>query len=198
MQKISCIVLAGGKSHRLGRDKAFLEIGGTPLIERVTERLKQVGDEVLLVTNNLEPFAYLQLPVIKDVHPGQGVLGGLYTGLRAARHQYSLVVACDMPFLDPKLLRYMVILAPGHDVVIPCVRGMYEPLHAIYSQDCVGPIERVLAQGKRRIVDFFPAVRVRYVSEEEVSILDPQLLSFFNINTPEDLSRARQLAASGL
>ncbi|MBC7250409.1 MAG: molybdenum cofactor guanylyltransferase [Anaerolineae bacterium] len=198
MQKISCIVLAGGKSHRLGRDKAFLEIGGIPLIERVLERLQQIGDEVLVVTNDPEPFAYLKLPVLKDVQPGQGVLGGLYTGLRAARHQYSLVIACDMPFLDPKLLRYMVILAPGHDVVIPYVQGMYEPLHAIYSQNCLEPIERVLAQGKRRIVDFFPAVRVRHVSEEEVSILDPQLLSFFNINTPEDLSRARQLAANGL
>jgi molybdopterin-guanine dinucleotide biosynthesis protein A len=194
MQVVSCIVLAGGRSSRLEGDKAFLEIGGQPLIERVVEKVMQIGDEILLVTNAPERLAYLGLPMVQDIHPGQGVLGGLYSGLRAAGNKHSLVVACDMPFLDLKLLRYMVLLTPGQDVVIPCIGGMLEPLHAIYSKDCLEPIERSLSCGGRRIVDFFSEMRVRYVDEQEVDILDPKHLSFFNINTSDDLDQARKLA----
>lgn len=194
MKVVSCIVLAGGRSSRLGVDKAFLEIGGQPLIERVVEKVMQIGDEVLLVTNAPERFGYLGLPMVQDVHPGQGVLGGLYSGLRAAGNKYSLVVACDMPFLDLKLLRYMILLTPEQDVVIPCLGGMLEPLHAIYSRNCLEPIERALSCGERRVVRFFPEVRVRYVDQREVDILDPKHLSFFNINTPEDLDQAQKLA----
>ena len=194
MQVLSCIVLAGGRSFRLGTDKAFLEIGGQPLIERVVERMIKIGDEVLLVTNTPKQFAYLGLRMVGDVQPGQGALGGVYSGLLAVRNEYSVVVACDMPFLDLKLLRYMILLTPGQDVVIPRIGGMLEPLHAIYSRACLRPIERVLARGGRRIVEFFPEVQVRYVDQREVDILDPKHLSFFNVNTPADLDQARKLA----
>ena len=194
MQVLSCIVLAGGRSFRLGTDKAFLEIGGQPLIERVVERMIKIGDEVLLVTNTPKQFAYLGLRMVGDVQPGQGALGGVYSGLLAVRNEYSVVVACDMPFLDLKLLRYMILLTPGQDVVIPRIGGMLEPLHAIYSRACLRPIERVLARGGRRIVEFFPEVQVRYVDQREVDILDPKHLSFFNVNTPADLELARMLA----
>ncbi|MDY7041213.1 MAG: molybdenum cofactor guanylyltransferase [Chloroflexota bacterium] len=198
MQAVSCIVLAGGKSARLKTDKAFLEVDGQRLIERVVERVATIGDEVLLVTNSPEEFAYLGLSVVRDVQPGQGTLGGLYSGLLAARNEYGLVVACDMPFLDLRLLRYMILLAPGQDVVIPRIGDMLEPLHAIYSRNCLGSIERVLARGGRRVIEFFPDVRVRYVDQQEVDILDPMHLSFFNINTPEDLDRARKLTGGNL
>ncbi len=194
MQIVSCIVLAGGRSSRLGVDKAFLEIGGKPIVERVVKRMTAIADEVLLVTNTPEQFAYLGLRMVRDVQPGQGVLGGLYSGLLVAGNDYSLVVACDMPFLDLKLLRYMVLLTPEQDVVIPCVGDMLEPLHAIYSRSCLKPIERALSCGERRVVGFFPEVRVRYVDQREVDILDPRHLSFFNINTPQDLDQARKLA----
>jgi molybdopterin-guanine dinucleotide biosynthesis protein A len=194
MQVVSCIVLAGGRSSRLRMDKAFLEVGGQPIIERIVDRLVKIGDEVLLVTNTSKRFAYLGLRMVEDVQPGQGALVGLYSGLRAARNEYSLVVACDMPFLDLRLLRYMILLTPGQDVVIPRMGDLLEPLHAIYSQACLEPIERVLARGGRRIVECFPEVRVRYLDLQEVDILDPEHLSFFNVNTLDDLDQARELA----
>jgi len=104
-------------------------------------------------------------------------------------------VACDMPFLDLKLLRYMILLSPGQDVVIPRIGELTEPLHAIYSKQCLQPIERVLAGGGGgRIIDFFPEVRVRYIEEQEIKLFDPQHLSFFNINMPADLEKASSLA----
>jgi len=190
---ISCIVLAGGQSHRLGTDKAFLQIGGQVLIEGILEKMVRVGDEVIIVTNSPQEYGYLEARLVGDVYPGKGSLGGIYSGLRAAHSDYSLVVACDMPFLNLKLLRYMILLSPGHDVVIPRVGGMTEPLHAIYSKKCLQPIERLLSAGGFKIIDFFHEVRVRYVEEQEIKLFDPQCLSFFNINTPEDLEKAGNL-----
>lgn len=191
---ISCIVLAGGESQRLGTDKAFLKIGGQVLIESIVEKMARIGDEVIIVTNSPQKYDYLEARLVSDVYPGTGALGGIYSGLRAARHDYGLVVACDMPFLDLRLLRYMILLSPGQDVVIPRAGELTEPLHAIYSKRCLQPIERVLASGGRKIISFFPEVRVRYVEEQEISLFDPQHLSFFNVNTPGDLEKARRLA----
>lgn len=190
---ISCIVLAGGEGRRLGTDKAFLRIGGRVLIEGIVEKMAQIGDEVIIVTNSPQRYGYLEARLVGDIYPGKGALGGLYSGLRAAGNDYGLVVACDMPFLDLRLLRYMILLSPGHDVVIPRVGGLTEPLHAIYSKECLQPIERLLSAGRLKIIDFFPEVRVRYVEEQEVKLFDPQCLSFFNINTFADLEKARSL-----
>ncbi len=191
---ISGIVLAGGESKRLGADKAFLQIGGRVLIEAIVEKMAQIGDEVIIVTNSPQRYDHLAARLVGDVYPGKGSLGGIYSGLKAAHNHHSLVVACDMPFLDLNLLRYMILLSPGQDVVIPRVGGLTEPLHAIYSKQCLQPIERVLASGDLKIIDFFPEVRVRYVEEQEINLFDPQHLSFFNINSPCDLEKARGLA----
>lgn len=193
-QPISCIVLAGGEGKRLGTDKAFLKIDNRVLIEEIVEKMAHIGEEVIIVTNSPHKYGYLQTRLVSDVYPGKGALGGIYSGLRAAHNDYGLVVACDMPFLNLNLLRYMILLSPGHDVVIPRVSGLTEPLHAIYSKDCLQPMERLLSAGGLRIVDFFPEVRVRYVEEEEIRLFDPQCLSFFNINTPKDLEKAKRLA----
>jgi molybdopterin-guanine dinucleotide biosynthesis protein A len=152
-----------------------------------------IGDEVIIVTNSPQKYGHLEARLVGDIYPGKGSLGGIYSGLRAARSEYGLVVACDMPFLDLSLLRYMILLSPGQDVVIPRIGGLTEPLHAIYSKQCLQPIERVLAGGGGRIIEFFPEVRVRYVEEQEIKLFDPQCLSFFNINTPADLEKARSL-----
>jgi len=191
---ISCIVLAGGESKRLGTDKAFLKIGNQILIEGIVEKMAQIGDEVIIVTNSPQRYGHLAARLVGDIYPGTGVLGGLYSGLRAAHSEYGLVVACDMPFLDLRLLRYMILLSPGHDVVIPRVGGLTEPLHAIYSKECLQPIERLLSAGGFKIIGFFPEVRVRYVEEEEIKLFDSQCFSFFNINILEDLEKARSLA----
>jgi molybdopterin-guanine dinucleotide biosynthesis protein A len=193
MLTVSGIVLAGGQSSRLGTDKSFVNVNGQSLIEQIVAKLARLSDDVIIVTNSPEKYHHLEVRVVGDIYPGKGALGGIYSGLRAAANTHSLVVACDMPFLDLNLLRYMILLARGHDVVIPRVGGFPEPLHAIYSKSCLEPIDRLLARGGLKIIDFFPEVRVRYVEEDEVDIFDPQHLSFFNVNVPGDLEEMKKL-----
>jgi len=195
MRVVSAIILAGGKSQRLGMDKALLEIEGQPLIGWVLERMHRLSEDLIIVTNDPTPYAHLAARLVLDVYPGQGALIGLHAGLRAARHPLALAVACDMPFLDLNLLRYMILLGRGHDVVVPRVGGYPEPLHALYRvKRCLPAIERVLDGGQFKMTSFFPHVRVRYVEEHEVDIFDPEHLSFFNINTLEDWQRGQELA----
>jgi molybdenum cofactor guanylyltransferase len=189
----SGIVLAGGQSRRFGADKALLPLGGRPLIAHTVEKLAALSDDVVVVANS-DAYAELSLPVrvIPDQRPGEGSLMGIYSGLKAVRHSVALVVACDMPFLDLFLLRYMLRLAADYDVVMPRLEGMCEPLHAVYTRACVEPISRLLARGERQIIAFLPEMRVRYVTEGEVDLFDPQRLSFVNVNTPEDWERVRR------
>ena len=193
MLTVSGVVLAGGQSSRLGMDKSFVNVNGQSLVEQIVAKLAKLSDDVIIVTNSPEKYDHLKARLVGDIYPGKGALGGIYSGLRTAANAYSLVVACDMPFLDLSLLRYMILLARGHDVVIPKVRGLPEPLHAIYSKSCLEPIDRLLARGGLKIIDFFSEVRVRYVEESEVDIFDPQHLSFFNVNTPNDLEEVKKL-----
>ena len=192
---ITSIVLAGGKSTRLGREKALETIVGESLIERVIRRVAPLSTEVIVVMRPEQPrFPLPAQPMVKtvtDLYPGKGSLGGIYSGLYNSSSFHNLVVACDMPFLNMALLRYLIELCSNFDVVIPTVGGNLEPLHSVYSKNCLAPIEALLKQDKLRIVDFFPSVRVRYVDEVEVDRFDPQHLSFFNINTEEDLAKAR-------
>jgi molybdopterin-guanine dinucleotide biosynthesis protein A len=189
------IVLAGGQSRRLGIDKSLLEVEGQPLIARTVQVLVTLSDDLVVVTN--EPARYRRLALnvrfVADEKRGMGSLMGIYSGLKAARHTHALAVACDMPFLNPPLLRYMVPLAEGHDVVIPRVDGMVEPLHSIYGKGCLPFMGRLLDQGRRKITAFFPEVRVRYVEEQELAVFDPLGLSFVNVNTPEDWEAVQEL-----
>jgi len=194
MLTVSGIVLAGGQSLRLGMDKSFVNVKGQPLIEQIVAKLSRLSDDVIIVTNSLEKYNHLKAKLVGDIYPGKGSLGGIYSGLRAAANFYSLVVACDMPFLNLNLLRYMILLARGHDVVIPRIGGLPEPLHAIYSKNCLEPIDGLLARGGLKIIDFFSEVRVRWVEEDEVDIFDPQHLSLFNVNTPSDLEEMKKRA----
>ncbi len=192
------MVLAGGQSRRLGTDKALLPILGRPLIVRAVASLGELTDDLLVVTNSPARYEQLGLPArfVADEQPGYGSLMGVYTGLKQARYPHALVVACDMPFLSLPLLRYMVSLAAGCDVVVPAVGDWLEPLHAIYGKACLGPIERMLEAGERKIVRFFPEVRVRVVQEAEIDRLDPQRLSFLNVNTPEDWDTIRAISST--
>jgi molybdopterin-guanine dinucleotide biosynthesis protein A len=190
---ISSIVLAGGESSRLGRDKAFLEVKGQFLIESIIERLRQLSQEVIIVADETDRYEEFEATLVSDVYPGKGALGGIYSGVKRASNPYSLVVACDMPFLNLSLLRYMQTLAVSYDVVIPRIGHLREALHAIYAKDCLPFMEEQLQQGDLRIIHFFPHVRVRYVEQEEIEVFDPQHLSFFNINTQGDLQRAMEI-----
>lgn len=191
---MTSIVLAGGKGLRLGRDKLSEMVGDHTLLERVIDRLSLVSGEILVVIAQGQPKPTLpSIKVVVDLYPGKGVVGGIYTGLVAAQSFHSLVVAADMPFLNPSLLRYLIQVSPTYDVILPRIKDELEPLHAIYSKNCLVPIQQQIEQGKLKVRDFLDQVRVRYVEEAEIGRFDPKKLSFFNINTLADLGRARAL-----
>lgn len=163
-------------------------------------RLRPFGQEIVVVTAQEQVSSLVSVlslcrkaRIVTDFYPGKGPLGGIYTGLRAADTFYSLVVACDMPFLNLALLRHLLRLAPGFDLVVPKIGGMLEPLHAVYSKNCLGVMEKLLHTGRLQIAEVMPLVKTRYVGDEEVDEFDPKHLSFLNINTEADLQRAKAL-----
>ncbi len=193
---MTSIVLAGGKNRRLARNKAQEIIDGKSLIEHVTERLKPLTSHILIVTSKEQPglLVACKAEILVDLYPNKGPLGGIYTGLLAARSSHSLVVACDMPFLNTELLRYMVEFSANFDLVIPRVGNFVEPLHAVYTKSCLAPIEYMIKQGKLSILDLLSLVQARFLEAKEIDSFDPKHLSFFNINAEADLEMARQLA----
>jgi molybdopterin-guanine dinucleotide biosynthesis protein A len=195
---ISCIVLAGGKGLRLGRDKIVETVGNISLLERIIFYLSLFSRDIIIVTaseQSLPQFiGYPKLRIVADTYPGKGPLGGIYTGLVASDSRYNLVVAGDMPFLNQALLHYMIQLCDDFDLVVPRLGSMVEPLHAVYSKGCLAPIENLFKQGNLKVSDLLTLVRVRYVEAEEINQFDPKHLSFFNINTEADLKIAQELA----
>ena len=195
---IGCIVLAGGKGLRLGRDKVSETISGRSLLQWVVNNISACNSDIIIVTDikrSLPQFiGYPRLKIVTDTYPGKGPLGGIYTGLAVSNSLYNLVVACDMPFLNQALLRYMIQLSANFDLVVPRLGNMIEPLHAIYSKDCLTHIEYLLKQGELGVRQLFTLVKVRYVEADEINRFDPKHLSFFNINTETDLKMARELA----
>jgi len=235
--KSTGIVLAGGASRRMGRDKAFLELDGRTLIEVVVERMARVCAEVLVVASDARPYAGLGAQLVEDRFHGVGVLGGLHAGLEAAAYELTLAVGCDMPFLNPDLLRAFAGWAEGFDVAVlrheppprdaarfdvavlrheppprdaegfdvavlrhePPPRdaggtegGLFiEPLHGAYRRTCLPAMETAIRARQRRIISFFPHVRVRYVATEEVAPFDPDLRSFRNVNTHQEWEAVR-------
>ena len=142
--------------------------------------------------------AQLKAKVVVDLYLGKGALGGIYTGLASADTCYSLIVGCDMPFLNRDLLNYLINSAPGFDVVVPEINGMIEPLHGIYSKDCLITIKQLLDQGELSVSKLFDFVKTRYVSHDEIEEFDPEHLSFFNINTQDDLKKARSIISHNI
>jgi molybdenum cofactor guanylyltransferase len=194
--RVTGVIQAGGRSVRMGgRPKGLMELGGRRLIERVLMALTPVVDDVLVVTNTPQLYAFLGLPMVQDVYPDRGSLGGIYSGLRAAPGQAALTVACDMPFLHPEVLKLVAERSGEGDVVIPRVGDQLETLHAAYGKACLPHIEERLLAGKLKIIGFFGKVRVVEVTEADVArFRDPRLV-FMNVNTPEELDRARELMA---
>jgi len=195
---ISCIVLAGGKGLRLGRNKALETVGNKDLLQRVVCQLRSFSGDIIVVTDKEQSLPQLincsKLKVVIDTYPGKGPLGGICTGLVASDSFHNLVVACDMPFLNRALLHYMIQISPDFDLVVPRLDNMTEPLHAVYSKGCLAFIEQLLKQGTLSVRELFNLVRVRYVEAEEINRFDPKHLSFFNINTEADLKTSRELA----
>ena len=189
---VSAAIMAGGKSARMGQDKAWIELDGEPLITRVARVLGEVADEVLVVANDPR-YETLGLRVVRDRYPQAGALGGIATGLGAASHDAVLVAACDMPFLSADLWRLLLGHTGEADVVIPRVAGEYETMHALYRKSCLPHMARAIAENRLRVISFFDAVSVKAIDEPELRAVDPTLRSFTNVNTPEELASALAL-----
>jgi molybdopterin-guanine dinucleotide biosynthesis protein A len=193
---VTGVIQAGGRSTRMGGEpKALLELGGKRIIERVVDVVGGVLDDLLVVTNTPERYAFLGLPMVPDAFPDGGALGGIYTGLRAAGGDAAFTVACDMPFVHPAIVRMVVERAGDGDVVIPRTGDQLETMHAVYGKRCLGPMEARLRRGELKIVGFFADVRVVELDAATMAAYRAPELAFMNVNTPAELARARALVA---
>ena len=185
---ITGAVLAGGKSVRFGKNKALQELRGKRFIERAVESLRLFCDPVIVVANDLGPYLDLGVPLVRDIVPNQGPLGGIYTALLFSSTDWILVKATDMPFLVPELAALLIGAKEGFDAVVPTLGDYYEPLLALYNRRCLPPIIRQLEDpDERQIVKFYRKIKVRNIPEEKWRKVDPDALSFRNVNTPYDL-----------
>jgi molybdopterin-guanine dinucleotide biosynthesis protein A len=189
---LTTVIMAGGKSSRMGTDKSFVPLLGKPMIEHVIDSVAELGRELILITNKPDEYAYLNLPMYGDLYPDQGPLGGFHSALYHAATPYILVVACDMPWLNRPLLEYMISLRETADIIVPRWDKYPEPLHAVYSQRCLQPITENLETGLLKLTAFFGKVTVHYLEKETIARFDPTGQSFVNVNTPEELLNAQQ------
>jgi molybdopterin-guanine dinucleotide biosynthesis protein A len=186
MDDVTGAVLAGGRSRRMGRDKALMDWGGRPLVEHVAARLQELCAEVFVVAKVPLP---VDLRVVTDATDTQTPLAGVVRALAASAHRRTVVVACDMPYVSVDVLRHLLDLAEGVDAVVPQRAGRAEPLHAVWASSALGPLTEALASGERALHRTLGALRVRWVPEAEWSPWDPQGRTFENVNTPADVAR---------
>jgi molybdopterin-guanine dinucleotide biosynthesis protein A len=194
---LTLVTQAGGESRRMGKNKALLPFLGEPLISRVVRRLAPLADEILVTTNQPEAFAFLNVPLIADLRPGRGALGGLYTAIASAKNPLVAIVACDMPFASQSLfaLERDILVSENADVVIASSEEGFEPLHAIYRREtCLPAIESALDADRWKVISWFPNVKVRVLTQGEITQADPYGLAFLNLNTPEEFADAEQKA----
>ncbi len=210
------VILSGGRNLRMGRNKAFLKVGDKVIIEATISLFNTLFDEVLLVTNSTEEYQHLsclslsaeqagadrsqKIKIITDIYPRAGSLNGILTGITYSSSYYSFIVACDMPFLNRNLISYLIKgmgyaeSMEDYDIILPVSPKGDEPLHALYSKACCKPIENLIKKGEIRIGALFSQVKVKRIGPAELKPLDLKFLSFFNINTPEDLRLAEEIA----
>jgi len=177
----------------MGRDKGLILLRGQPMIRHILDRVVDLGDEVLVTTNRPEDYAFLGVRLAPDEKPDGGALSGLRTALLAAHGDKVLVLGCDMPFVSRPLLSHLIELSSQADLVVPKAGGYYEPMHAVYDRRCLAEIEASLEAGDMKMTSFFPRVHLLTVEDHDLDLLDPERLSFFNINTPEDLAQAERM-----
>jgi len=180
----------------MGQDKALLDFGGKPLIQRVLDRIDSLASETIITTNHPEGYRFLGFPLIPDVTPNRGALGGLYTALLAAHQPLVAVVACDLPFASPEILRACwdrLLVDPDLDAVIPETPHGLEPLHAVYRREtCLPAVKAALETGKWKMIAWHRVANIGRLSPEEIAALDPEGLAFWNVNTPEEFDTAIQ------
>jgi molybdopterin-guanine dinucleotide biosynthesis protein A len=193
---LTAAILVGGQSRRMGTNKALLTIGtrGTTVVESVVQKLSQVANEVVLVGTDRTDYAFLDLPWIDDLVPGSGPLGGIYSALMETGSPHVLITACDMPFLNPRLMQYMASQPRDYNVLVP-VLEQTQPLHAIYARSCLPLIDQSLQSGRYKVTGWFGNANVRTMERSILERYDPTLRSCFNMNTREDVEWANQVRA---
>jgi molybdopterin-guanine dinucleotide biosynthesis protein A len=194
---LTICIQSGGQSSRMGEDKALKSFLGRPLIQRVVERLSPLADELIVTTNHPDSYTFLNVALFSDLKPGRGALGGLYTAIASATNPFVAVVACDMPFASVAFIEAAtkLMVEEGVDVVIAKSEEGYEPLHAVYRREtCLPAIEAAIDADQWKVIAWFPQVKVRVLTPEEVKRYDPSGLAFWNVNTPEEFAKAEQLA----
>lgn len=190
------IILAGGRSSRMGENKAFLKIKEDKMIDSIVKLFNEIFYETIVVTKQPELYNYLDAKVITDIIPKRGPLCGIHAGLSTAKTEYSFIVPCDMPFLKSQLIELVVSESPGYEVVVPQIDNYLQPLHAVYSKKCIKPIENCLEQDVFKIIAFYPWVKINFLGENKLNLIcNQEELNkvFFNVNTKHDLERARKL-----
>jgi molybdopterin-guanine dinucleotide biosynthesis protein A len=183
---MTAVILAGGKSRRMGSNKAFLKLKGKTFIERQIELLREMFDEIFISANTPSEYEYLNLPVFKDIYPEKGPLGGIYTSLVNSGSTSTFMLACDMPFVESGLIEHLKGFTREYDVVVPKSERGLEPLHAFYSKNCIDPIKRELDADNLRIISFFPHVKVKIVELESLTSSDSFKNSIKNLNTRDE------------
>ena len=192
---LTLAIQAGGKSSRMGQDKALMPFRGVPLIQYVMGHLAPLADEIIVTTNNPDDYRFLNVPLYRDIRPDRGALGGLYTALSSAKGDQVAVVACDMPFASFQLFETAskLMVESGTDLVIPQTEHGYEPLHALYRREvCIPAIEAALDANQWKVISWFDQVRVRALTLEETAAFNSDGLTFWNLNTPEDFASAEK------
>lgn len=186
------IILAGGKNTRMGTNKAFLEINGTRLMDKTLDIYRQLFDEIIIVTN--DPLSYLEFAeaaIVTDIYKGKGPLGGIYSGLFYTKTPHAFACPCDMPYLNKDFIRYLIRHIGQHDIIVPELPEGYQPLHAVYSRNCLPSIQRLLVMDKLKITGFYRDMRVLKIPEAEIRPFNPDGRLFQNLNTPEELKDAQ-------
>lgn len=188
---MTAIILSGGRAKRMaGFDKAFLKIKNEPLIRRQVRLLRRCFDKVIIVTNSPQKYKGLRsVRLITDIVSHQGPLGAILSGLEASPDQYNFVIACDMPFINTRLIKYMYKNISGYDAVVPKINNRYEPLFSVYSKSCLCYIKKMISKKSLKISGLFPSIKLRVVTKNEISQFAPPEKIFANINNARDLIR---------
>ena len=191
MPEFTLAIIAGGKSSRMGHNKALIKLGEQTLIERIIERTTDLNQrETILITNTPEEYTPLKLPMYADIIPESGSLGGIYTAIQHSKTSHTIVIACDMPFVSADLLRFMMSKSENADVIVPTVKGYPQGLHAIYSKNCLEPIREKIEAKRLKVIGFYDRVRVTYLDEQAIKAYNPDGRIFMNVNTPQDLEKS--------
>ncbi|WP_158553346.1 molybdenum cofactor guanylyltransferase [Peribacillus saganii] len=192
--KTTALLLAGGRSSRMGKNKALLPICGQPNICNIQDELKLAADDFLLITNTPEDYRFLHVPMIEDIYKDMGPLGGLHAGLSASLTEINVITACDMPFINANILKRMISFSEDFDAVVPEIFGQLHPLFAVYRKSCLADLEKCLIDGKLSMAAFIDKLHVKILKETDFEeyFQDETLFSymFYNMNKPEDYSRA--------